>query len=379
MQPASRLISLDAFRGFTIAAMVLVNNPGDWGNLYPQLAHAPWNGWTFTDLIFPFFLFIAGVSMALSLRRQLESGAVRAALVGKLAQRALIIFAIGLALNLIPSFNFETVRIPGVLQRIALCTMLAAPIAVYAGWRGQLAWIAGLLALYACLMLLVPVPGIGAGVLEPGMDFGAWIDRMVLDGHMWARSKTWDPEGLVSTIPAVCSMLFGVLAGRWLSAGRAPAITTLWLVGAGIAAAGAGMLLDSVLMPINKSLWSTSYVMLSTGYGLLSFALFYWLLDARPGAAMRERMRLLARPFVIYGMNALFIFAFSGLTAKMLGFIKVQQPDGSELALGRMLYAPIKALPVAPVDSSLIYALLFNAAMFAVAWIMWRNKWFVKV
>lgn len=120
-------------------------------------------------------------------------------------------------------------------------------------------------------------------------------------------------------------------------------------------------------------------MMLTTGYALLSFALFYWLLDARPGAAVRERMRLLARPLVIYGMNALFIFAFSGLTAKMLGFIKVQQPDGSELALGRVLFAPIRALPVAPVDSSLIYALLFNAAMFAVAWIMWRKKWFVKV
>ena len=379
MQPVSRLISLDAFRGFTIAAMVLVNNPGDWGNLYPQLDHAPWNGWTFTDLIFPFFLFIAGVSMALSLRRQQEAGAARGALVARLAQRALLIFAIGLALNLIPSFNFETVRIPGVLQRIALCTLLAAPIAVYIGWRGQLAWILGLLALYTCLMLLVPVPGIGAGVLEPGMDFGAWIDRMVLDGHMWAQSKTWDPEGLVSTIPAVCSMLAGVLAGRWLAAGRTPAVTTLWLVGAGIACAGAGMVLDSVLMPINKSLWSTSYVMLTSGYALLSFALFYWLLDARPGAALRERMRLLARPFVIYGMNALFIFAFSGLTAKMLGFIKVQQPDGSELALKGLLFAPIKALPLAAVDSSLIYALLFNAVMFTIAWIMWRNKWFVKV
>ena len=379
MQQTGRLISLDAFRGFTIAAMVLVNNPGDWGNLYGPLAHAPWNGWTFTDLIFPFFLFIAGVSVALSLGRQLEAGAHRPALVAKLAQRAFIIFLIGLALNLIPSFNFETLRIPGVLQRIALCTLLAAPIAVYFNWRGQLAWIAALLALYTSLMLLYPVPGIGAGVLEPGRDFGAWIDRMVLDGHMWARSKTWDPEGLVSTIPAVGSMLFGVLTGRWLASPVSRALQTLWMLVAGALFVIAGMVLDTTLMPVNKSLWSTSYVMLSTGYALVAFALSYWLLDARPGLALRERARLLARPFLIYGMNALFIFAFSGLAAKMLGFIKLRQDDGSELALGRMLYAPLRDLPVSAVNSSLMYAVLFNAAMFVVAWAMWRKKWFVKV
>ncbi|HEY1043395.1 MAG TPA: heparan-alpha-glucosaminide N-acetyltransferase domain-containing protein [Telluria sp.] len=379
MQQAGRLISLDAFRGFTIAAMVLVNNPGDWGNLYGPLAHAPWNGWTFTDLIFPFFLFIAGVSMALSLGRQLDAGAPRPALVAKLAQRALVIFLIGLALNLIPAFNFDTLRIPGVLQRIALCTLLAAPIAVYCGWRGQLGWIAGLLALYTSLMLLFPVPGIGPGVLEPGMDFGAWIDRMLLDGHMWARSKTWDPEGLFTTIPAVCSMLFGVLTGRWLATARSRPVRTFWMLAAGALFVIAGMVLDTLLMPVNKSLWSTSYVMLSTGYALLAFALSYWLLDARPGLALRERARLLARPFLIYGMNALFIFAFSGLAAKMLGYIKLRQDDGSELALGRALYAPIRDLPIGAVNSSLVYAVLFNTMMFVIAWAMWRKKWFVKV
>lgn len=170
---APRLASLDAFRGFTIAAMVLVNNPGDWGNLYAQLEHAPWNGWTFTDWIFPFFLFIGGVSMAFSLGRLAEAGANKPALLAKLARRALLIFLIGLALNIIPNFNFATVRIPGVLQRIALCTLLAAPIVVYFNWRGQLAWIAALLAIYSAFMLWFPVPGFGAGVLEPGRDFGA--------------------------------------------------------------------------------------------------------------------------------------------------------------------------------------------------------------
>jgi predicted acyltransferase len=374
-----RLTSLDAFRGFTIAAMVLVNNPGDWGNLHAQLAHAKWNGWTFTDCIFPFFLFIGGVAMTLSLGRLAAGGADKPRLLLKLAKRAALIFLIGFLLNLIPRFDFEHVRIPGVLQRIALCTLLAAPVVVYLGWRAQLAVIAALLSLYSVLMLWVPVPGIGAGVLEPGQDFGAWIDRMVLDGHLWVQSKTWDPEGLVSTIPALCSQLFGVLAGRVLAAKLPRIEQVVWMLFAGLVFLALGSSLDAVLMPINKSLWTVSYCLWMSGWALLAFGVFYWLLDANPHALVRERAAVWAKPFVIYGMNALFIFAFSGFVAKMLGFIKLAQPDGSQLALGRMLYAPIKALPLGPANTSLLYAILFNACMFAIAYGMWRKRWFVKV
>ncbi len=374
-----RLTSLDAFRGFTIGAMVLVNNPGDWSQLYPQLAHAKWNGWTFTDTIFPFFLFIGGVAMALSLGRLAAAGYDKPALLRKLAVRALLIFLIGFALNLIPNVNFATVRIPGVLQRIAVCTLLAAPIVVYCSWRQQLGWIGGLLAAYSILMLWVPVPGIGAGVLEPGQDFGAYIDRFVLGKHMWVQSKTWDPEGLASTIPALCSQLVGVLAGRWLLAPATRAEQTVWMLLAGLLLLALGSIFDAILMPINKSLWTPSFCLLMSGWALLAFAAFYWLLDASPSAALREAAARWSRPFVIYGMNALFIFALSGLIAKMLGFIKFNQPDGTRLALGRVLYAPIRDLPIAPVNTSLLYALLFNAFMFGIAWIMWRKKWFVKV
>jgi predicted acyltransferase len=379
MAAAGRLVSLDAFRGFTIAAMVLVNNPGDWSSLYSQLAHAKWHGWTFTDLIFPFFLFIGGVSMALSLGRLLDAGASKPALLAKLARRAALIFLIGFLLNLVPNFNFDTVRIPGVLQRIALCTVLAAPIVVYFGWRGQLAWIAGLYTVYSVAMLWVPVPGIGAGVLEPGKDFGAWLDRMVLDGHMWVQSKTWDPEGMFSTIPAVCSQLLGVLAGRWLLTQHARSEQTVWMLLAGLLLVWLGVIFDTILMPINKSLWTPSYSLLAAGWALVLFSAFYWLLDATPHAAVRRIAARWSKPFVIYGMNALFIFAFSGLVAKMLGFIKIAQPDGSVLSLGKTLYAPVRDLAIAPVNTSLLYALLFNAAMFSVAWFMWRKKWFVKV
>ena len=375
---AVRLSSLDAFRGLTIAAMVLVNNPGDWANLYPQLAHAPWHGWTFTDLIFPFFLFIGGVSMALSLGRLADGGADKPALLAKLAKRALLIFAIGFALNLIPHFNVDTVRIPGVLQRIALCTLLAAPIVVYFSWRAQLVWIGILLALYSALMLTVPVPGIGAGVLEPGKDLGAYIDRLLMHGHLWAKVKTWDPEGLLSTLPALCSQLIGVLAGRSLLAGRTRAEQTVWMLLAGLLLA-LGAILDVILMPINKSLWTPSYCLLASGWALLLFSAFYWLLDASPDALVRQIAARWSKPFLIYGMNALFIFALSGLVAKMLGFIKLIQPDGTHVSLGATLYAPIGALNLAPVNTSLLYALLFNASMFAVAWCMWRKKWFVKI
>lgn len=379
MAATGRLLSLDAFRGFTIAAMVLVNNPGDWSHLYSQLAHAKWHGWTFTDWIFPFFLFIGGMSMALSLGRLAAAGADKPALLRKLALRAGLIFLIGFLLNLIPQFDLATVRIPGVLQRIAICTLLAAPIVLYFTWRQQIVWIVALLAGYSVWMLAFPVPGIGAGVLEPGQDAGAYVDRLLLDGHMWVQSRTWDPEGLLSTIPALCSQLLGVLAGRWLLSAHARTEQTVWMLLAGLGLLWLGAILDVVLMPINKSLWTPSFCLFMTGWALIVFSAFYWLLDVMPQAAWRARAARWAQPFVIYGMNALFIFAFSGLVAKLLGFVKVTGSDGVKVPVSNVLYAPLRALDIAPVNSSLLYALLFNASMFAVAWFMWRKKWFVKV
>jgi predicted acyltransferase len=379
----SRLISLDAFRGFTIGGMVLVNNPGDWSNLYRQLGHAEWNGWTFTDWIFPFFLFICGVSMTFSLGRRAEAGDNKPTLLLQLAKRAAIIFLIGLMLNLIPNFNFDTLRIPGVLQRIALCTLLAAPLVVYCNWRQQCWWIVALLAIYSVLMLFVPVPDtsgrVAAGVLEPGRDFGAYIDRLLLDGHLWAKAKTWDPEGIVSTLPALCSQLFGVLTGRWLLSAVPNAEKTVWMLLAGLLCLWIGAMIDATFMPINKSLWTVSFCIFMTGWALIMFAAFYWLIDANASREIRATSERWLTPCTIYGMNALFIFALSGLIAKMLGAIKFAQADGSMLTLKAWLYAPIKALPIAPVNQSLTFAILFNVFMFAIAWFMWKKKWFVKV
>lgn len=379
-----RLVSLDAFRGFTIAGMVLVNNPGSWSHLYPQLAHAEWHGWTFTDWIFPFFLFIVGVSMVLSLGRHSQAGAPRGELLIKTWKRGLIIIGIGLLLNLIPAFNFATVRLPGVLQRIGLCVILAAPLVLWLNWRGQ-ALAATLLCLaYALIQLLVPVTGadglVRQGSLQPGEDVGAWLDRALLTGHLWARSKTWDPEGLLSTLPAVGTLLTGVLCGHWLRApAHSPADRTVWMLLAGLACLFCGLVLDSLLMPINKPLWTPSYVVFMAGWALVLFAAFYWLIDGAPQASVRRAGERVFLPFTIYGMNALFIFALSGLIAKMMGFIKVAGSNGANVPLKAFLYAPIQSLPLSPVNQSLAFAVLFNLAMFAIAAFMWKKKWFIKV
>ena len=379
----SRLVSLDAFRGFTIAAMLLVNNPGDWSNLYRQLGHAEWNGWTFTDWIFPFFLFIVGVAMTISLAQKSSDETDKRGVMLSLWKRAAIIFLIGLTLNLIPAFNFETLRIPGVLQRIGLCVFFAAPIVLFFSKREQWAWILSLLGLYTVLMLFVPVPDlngvVGMGVLEPGRDFGAFVDRIFLDGHLWAKSKVWDPEGIVSTLPAIVSLLLGAQVGYGLQSTLSKAEKTIWMLLAGLAALLLGQILDAGLMPINKSLWTVSYCVFMTGWALIVFAIFYWLIDANDSPVLKAQAARWLKPFTIFGMNALFIFALSGLIAKMLGAIKFQAASGAEISLKTVLYGPIKSLGMAPVNASLLFAILFTLVLFGVAWWMWRRNWFIKV
>ena len=378
-----RLLSLDVFRGFTIASMVLVNNPGDWTNIYAPLRHASWNGWTFTDWIFPFFLFICGVSMSLSTRRGLASGTSTSSLLWRLERRAAIIVLIGLALNLVPMFDLVTLRWPGVLQRIGACVALAAPVVLFLGWRGQAAVIVATLAIYSALMLGVPVPDvtgqIAAGALEPGRDVGAFVDRLLMNGHLWSQSKTWDPEGLLGTLPATCSLLFGVLAGRCITSVHSAAGRTVWMMIAGLAALWLGVALDALLMPINKALWTTSYCVFMTGWALLLFAVSYWILDACDTPRIRKVAEKLSRPLAIYGVNALFIFAFSGLVARLLGFIKVDAGQGASVTLKQHLYSHLTSLPLAPINASLLHAVLFNVAMFAVAWLLWRRRIFIKV
>lgn len=370
-----RLLSLDIFRGLTIAAMLLVNNPGDWGHVYAPLLHAHWHGWTPTDCIFPFFVFISGVSMHLSLARRAQAGADKGQLLATTARRALLIIGIGVLLNGFPFYDFATLRLPGVLQRLGLCTLCAAPLVLWCGARGLWLWALGLLAAYAAVQLTLPVPDanglVHTGALQPGQDVGAWLDRALFGtAHLWAQAGTWDPEGLLSTVPAVASQLLGVLAGRELTSTASPRQRALRWAAAGLVALVLSQVLDATLMPINKSLWTPPFVLLSTGWALLVLAGLHAWVDAAAQPAPRA-----LQPFVIFGMNALFLYIVAGVLARLLELL----PVGGGQHLGQALYAPIVALGLAPELASLLHALAFVAVLFGAALFMFRRRWFVKV
>lgn len=356
-----RLTSLDTFRGFTIAAMMLVNNPGDGQHTYAPLDHAEWHGWTFTDLVFPFFLWIAGVSMTLSFAKRVERGDSRTGLLLHTLRRAALIFLIGLFLNLFPRFNFAQVRIPGVLQRIAVCYLIAGIIFLYTKLRGQIIAAAVLLAGYWMLMTLVPVPGYGPGVLEKQGNFAQYIDSLLLTGHMWSATKTWDPEGPVSTLPAIATMLFGTFAGYILRAKQGAAEKTAWLFTMGAVLLFAGSVL-SPLMPINKNLWTSTFSIFMAGMASTVFALCYWIVDVQG----RSRW---ARPLVIYGMNPIVVFAAAGLIGRLLGI------TGAGQAIFTTVFQPLSD----PYIASLCYALANVLFYFAIAYGMYCKNWVVRL
>lgn len=380
MTSGDRLVSLDAFRGATIAAMLLVNNPGSWSAVYPPLLHAPWHGWTFTDLIFPAFLFIMGVAMPLSTSRRAGTGADRAALFRHVFQRAVTLVGLGLLLNAFPfglmaahDFSFATLRWPGVLQRIGLCYLAAGAICLWHGPRGQAAWAAGLLLGYWGLLALVPVPGYGAGGLEPQGNLAGWVDAHLLAGHTWraAPAPGFDPEGLLSTLPAVASVLLGVLAGHWLCGASSKDRTAAGLVIGGLALLVLGAAWGAVF-PINKNLWTSSYAVFMAGWSSLLFGLFHWVIDGRGWRAW-------AQPFVWYGMNALALFVLAGVAGRLLTLVRWSGADGAVVTLKGWLHGTLFAPWLSPANASLAYAIGFVLVFLALAWALWRRRWFIKV
>lgn len=379
---AERVLSLDAFRGITIAAMILVNNPGSWTYVYPPLRHAEWNGWTPTDLIFPFFLFIAGIAIPISLGRKIERGENRSKIMAGVFRRSATLFLLGLFLASFPFFHLSRIRIPGVLQRIAVCFLFASLIFLFTSARAQAITAAALIALYWVLMKLVPVPqDYVASVVERGGDvekegnLAAYIDNTLLHGHLWSQTKTWDPEGLLSTIPAIATVLSGVLAGYWIKSDRNPKEKTIGMLIAGFAGVAIGQIMD-VWFPINKNLWTSSYVVFTAGMALLFLALCYWLIDYRG-------YKRWAEPFVIYGMNAITVFVLSGIVARVMGLIKegVPQPDGSvaQISLQPYYYEKFFASWAGPMNGSLLFALAFILLMFVPVYLLYRNRIFIKV
>lgn len=357
--PAGRFASLDLFRGATMASMILVNNAGSWQHVYPPLLHAKWDGWTFTDTVFPFFLWIVGVAVTLATARRLEKGQKRGELLGHAFRRAVILFILGLFLTLFPSFEFSGLRIPGVLQRIAICYLLATLIFLHSTWRTQIAWILGLFTSYWLMMAFYPVPGCGAGSLTVDCNFARYVDGLLLKGHMYSQTKDWDPEGIISTIPSLATTLFGVLAGHLLRLNMTARERMGRFVFIGCALILSAYLIEPV-MPINKLLWTVPYALLMAG---LSFvALAAWDLAAQSPALLKW-----LRPIEFVGMNAIAMYLFSGVMGDIV----------AETGIRKTLFTTFSTF-LNPYNASLLFALLMVAAGMLAAWAMYRKGWFLK-
>jgi predicted acyltransferase len=367
-----RLASLDVFRGLTIAGMIVVNNPGTWDHVYPPLLHAEWHGWTYTDTIFPFFLFIVGVAMAFSFgRRQSEGG--RGRVFAHTVRRAAIIFGIGLAINFLSVLLFHRVhvRIPGVLQRIAVCFLAAALVYVLGGRRAVVPAIAALLFGYWALMALAPVPGKGVGRLDLDDNFATYVDRLVLGEHTWKHDPSWDPEGLVSTLPAIATTLLGLMAGLALrsdtSLEKKVARLLLW----GWAGALAGLLWNLVL-PINKNLWTSSYAVFMSGLAAACLGVSVYLVDGKGWRAW-------AKPFEWLGVNAIFLFVASDVVTIFLIWWKLTGADGKRRSMYATIYRTVFDHLADPRLPSLLFALTYCAFWIAVAGLLYKKRILLKV
>ncbi|HLE63428.1 MAG TPA: DUF5009 domain-containing protein, partial [Pyrinomonadaceae bacterium] len=275
-----RLVSLDVFRGLTIAGMILVNNPGSWSSIYWPLRHAEWHGWTPTDLIFPFFLFIVGVAIPLAFARRVGDGSSKRKLYLKIIRRSLTIFGLGLFLNGFPYFNLAVMRIPGVLQRIAVCYLIASLVFLMTRIRIQVVIAVALLLVYWLLMTQVAASGFSAGDLSKEGSLASFIDRAVFGTHVWAQAKVYDPEGILSTLSAISTTMFGVFTGKWLLSAKSPFEKAAGLFFVGMCCVVIGWAWHP-FFPINKSLWTSSYAVFTAGMALQLLGFCYWLIDIK--------------------------------------------------------------------------------------------------
>ena len=371
--PSSRLYSLDVFRGATIAAMILVNNPGN-DFAYAPLNHAQWNGWTPTDLIFPFFLFIVGVSLTLSFRARVERGESRRNLLLHSLRRSAVIFLIGLFLNGFPLFHLENWRVAGVLQRIALAYLAAAIITLFSGWRGIALWAAGLLIGYWVAMRFIPVPGLGLPgtdmpINDPNANLGWYLDKLYLPGAMY--EKTRDPEGILSTFPAIATALLGVLTAEWLGKSMSAARKLNGLLAFGLAGILAGQVWH-LWFPINKKLWTSSFVLFTAGCALLALAACFWLCD------VKMRRGWWTKPFLVFGTNAIAAYALADMASSLLFHLEFRSGH-RYMNLQAFLYQKLcGGIPSQPLGS-LAYSLVFVMICWLPIYYMYRKGIFLKV
>jgi predicted acyltransferase len=370
-----RLISLDVFRGLTIGAMVLVNNPGSWSAVYPPLEHAQWHGWTFTDTIFPFFIFIMGIAIPIALEKRKAAGQVGSGLYLKLLQRTASLFGLGLFLAIFPFYNWLKaewidighLRIMGVLPRLALCYFFASVLFLWLKPRGLLIAAFALLFGYWALMVWG-----GKGDLSVEGNFSGLIDRAVLGPHMWKGSEFYDPEGLLSTLPAIATCIFGVLTGQLIASPKTAEgkVAEMFVWGFALLALG---WMWSAFLPINKGLWTSSYSVFMSGLAMCVLAACYWIIDIKGWKAWTG-------PFVVFGVNALALFVGSGMMGRLLNMIPVGMgADGKPISLKTGIYESGFAPLGSPMNTSLMFAICFIGLWLFLMWLLYRKKIFIKV
>ena len=422
-----RLVSLDVFRGMTIAGMTLVNNPGTWSDIYGPLKHAEWNGITPTDYIFPFFLFIVGVAIPIAFRERSSEATSNTTLYRKIVVRAAKIFALGLIIYAIPFFNYSetlapqsikllitigfsaalffyltdnfkiagilfggsviataimyfagvdiiwpdlaTMRIPGVLQRIAVCYLIVAILYLNTDWKQLLGIGAGLLLLYWLLMTIIPVPGCDVTTIDDkACNLAAYIDRTLLtEGHLWSQAKVYDPEGILSTMPALVTTIAGVLTGLWLRTDRSKLEKAAGIFFAGTVLLAVGWSW-SLVFALNKALWTSSYVLYTAGIALLTLGGCFWLIDVKGW----DRW---ARPCVFFGVNALALYAFSGIMSNLLGMVELP----GKVSLQEWIFENLFLSWAKPVDASLAFAVSYVLLWLFLMWPLYRKRVYIKV
>ncbi|OHY33160.1 acyltransferase family protein [Cylindrospermopsis raciborskii] len=374
-----RLVSLDVFRGLTIAMMIIANMAGVVPDVYPLLSHASWNGCTPTDLVFPFFLFIVGVAMSFSLSKYSLESKLDKYVYFNLCRRAVILFTLGLLLNGfwnqgVGSFDLQSLRVMGVLQRISLAYLFASLIVLKFPEKIQWALAGILLIFYWLTMKYIPIPDYGAGMLTREGNFGAFIDRLIIaKPHLYAGDGfnfRGDPEGLFSTIPAIVNVLFGYFAGQWMRKSTISSHTSMDLVLWGLCSLVVGMIWDG-LFPINKKLWTSSYVLFSTGWGLVFLAACYDLIEVR-------KIKRWSKGFEIIGLNAIALFVASVFLIKVTVKLKIGEGENA-ISVYNWMYRNLFASWVGNTNGSFLFALATLSLWYGLAFFMYRQRWFIKV
>jgi predicted acyltransferase len=369
-------MSLDIYRGLMVAAMIVVDNPGSDDKAYWAIKHTEWNGWSPADLIFPSFLFLVGVSLVLSFSARLRKGESRGQILLHAFKRSLILIAVGLIVNASPFIGLDvhSWRFEGVTQRIALCYFVAAILVLWSDYRGQIVAIVVCLVGYWALMRFAPVPGLGVPgrdipFMDPDKNIAAWLDRKLFMGHLFDGTR--DPEGLISTIPAIGTTLFGVLAGHWLSSNRTRTSIAKGMLLFGILGLIAGEIWN-VWFPINKHLWTSSFVLFTGGFALVFLAFLYWILE------IKKWRGAWTMPILVFGMNAIAGFVVDSFVYGPGYSFTVKGPDGAAVAWHDAAQAHLESLGASPANASLIYSAGAVLFCWLLLWILWRRKIFIK-